>query len=363
MKDGAFVWGRRVQIHNDLIILGMRNRSFIITCLLCLGLAACKSPDTKQGATSGNPIFPGWYADPEGVVFGNEFWIYPTYSSAYGKQVFFDAFSSTDLVTWTKHERILDTSAVKWARQAMWAPAAVKKDDRYFLFFSANDIQRPGRPGYDPNNNINHFGGIGVAVADAPGGPFKDYLGEPLLSEFYNDAQPIDQFVFKDDDGTYYFFYGGWGHCNLGRLNDDFTGFLPWEDGSLFHEITPEGYVEGPFMLKRNGRYYLMWSEGGWTNDSYHVAYALADSPTGPFERMGTILESDTAVATGAGHHSVIQNPGTDDWYMVYHRRPIPNEGRDHRVTCIDRMYFNEDGTIQPVKITFEGVSAITSQE
>jgi hypothetical protein len=101
-----------------------------------------------------------------------------------------------------------------------------------------------------------------------------------------------------------------------------------------------------------------MWSEGGWGNASYRVAYAMANSPRGPFERLGTVLQSDPDVATGAGHNSVINTPGTDDWYVVYHRRPIPNQGRDHRVSCIDRLWFNEDGTIKPVKITFEGVEA-----
>ncbi|WPR74833.1 glycoside hydrolase family 43 protein [Algoriphagus sp. NG3] len=334
----------------------------IMTGALALA-CACSSPKTtkqveKTPELSGNPIFEGWYADPEGIVFGDEYWIYPTFSAGYTDQLHFDAFSSKDLVTWEKHANILDTAAVKWARQAMWAPAAIEKDGKYYLFFSANDIQRPSRPGWDPNNDINHFGGLGVAVADSPGGPFKDHIGEPLLSEFHNDAQPIDQFVFKDTDGTYYMLYGGWSHCNIGKLNADFTGFEPWEDGELFHEITPEGYVEGPFVFIREGKYYFMWSEGGWGNDSYKVAYAMADSITGPWERIDTILESDTTVATGAGHNSVIQKPNSDDWYMIYHRRPIPNEGRDHRVTAVDIMEFNEDGTIKPVKMTFEGVEA-----
>jgi beta-xylosidase len=291
-------------------------------------------------------VFEGWYADPEGIVFGDRYWVYPTYSARYEEQVFFDAFSSPDLVHWTKHPRILDTATVKWAWRAMWAPAAVEKDGRYYFFFAANDIQSAEEPG-----------GIGVAVADDPGGPFEDYLGRPLIDAFHNGAQPIDQFVFQDGD-QYYLFYGGWRHANVALLNDSFTGFVAFEDGSLFREITPEGYVEGPFMLKRNGRYYFMWSEGGWTGDDYHVAYAVADSPVGPFERIGTILEQDPAIATGAGHHSVIQVPDIDEWYIVYHRRPIPNEGRDHRVTAIDRMYFNPDGTIRPVVMTHEGVVA-----
>lgn len=331
---------------------------------MLLLLSACRqTPKKEQNSDmtdavekSGNPIFDGWYADPEGAVFGDEYWIYPTYSDDYGKQVFLDAFSSKDLIDWKKHEHVLDTTIIKWARQAMWAPAIVRKEDTYFLFFSANDIQRPGRDSYDPKNDINHFGGIGIAVADAPGGPFKDYLGKPLIADFYNDAQPIDQFVFRDDDGTYLLFYGGWGHCNLGRLNIDFTAVEPFENGDLFKEITPEGYVEGPFMFKRNGIYYFMWSEGGWTNDTYKVAYAMADTATGPFKRIGTILESDPAIATGAGHHSVINIPKTDDWIIVYHRRPIPNVDRDHRVTCLDKMEFNADGTIKPIQMTFEGV-------
>lgn len=335
----------------------MRHITYSISFLVAF---ACTSPSENRESApefSGNPIFDGWYADPEGVVFGSEYWVYPTFSARYTDQLHFDAFSSSDLVTWKKHERILDTTRIKWARQAMWAPAAIEKDGKFFLFFSANDIQTPDRPSYDPDNDINHFGGIGIAVADNPAGPFQDYLGKPLLSDFYQGAQPIDQFVFKDVEGTHYFFYGGWGHCNLGKLNADFTGFEPWEDGALFHEITPEGYVEGPFMFLRKGTYYLMWSEGGWTNESYKVAYAMADNPTGPFERIGTILEKDT-IATGAGHNSVIQKPGTDEWYMIYHRRPIPNEDRDHRVTCIDVMEFNADGTIRPIQMTHEGVAA-----
>jgi beta-xylosidase len=351
MKDG-----KPAKKGINIITIQMRPFHFIPLLLIVILSACGGTKNLSKSPTSGNPLFEGWYADPEGVVFGHEFWIYPTYSSTYGNQVFFDAFSSKDLIKWKKHEKILDTSIIKWANQALWAPSAIKKGERYFLFFSANDIQRPGGPLWDESNTANHTGGIGIAVANGPAGPYSDYLGKPLVSDFYNGAQPIDQFVFKDTDGTHYIFYGGWGHCNLGKLNNDFTGFLPWEDGSLFKEITPPGYVEGPFMFLRNGKYYLMWSEGGWTNDTYKVAYAMADKATGPFERIGTILESDKEVATGAGHNSAVNVPGTDQWFMVYHRRPIPNLDRDHRVTCMDKLEFNVDGTIKPVKMTFTGV-------
>lgn len=319
---------------------------FYSVCVLVVAACAHKTaPQKGDRQTSGNPLFQGWYADPEAVVFNKEYWIYPTYSAKYSEQVFFDAFSSTDLLQWTKHSRILDTVDVKWARRAVWAPAIVKKGGRYFLFFGANDIQ-----------NNNEQGGIGVAVADKPEGSFKDYLGKPLIDKFYNGAQPIDQFVFRDKDGQYYIIYGGWRHCNIAKLKSDFTGLEPYADGTTFKEITPKGYVEGPFMFMRNGKYYFMWSEGGWTGPDYAVAYAVADTPFGPFERVGRILQQDAAIATGAGHHSVIQ-AAKDQWYIVYHRRPLGDREGNHRVTCIDKMFFDEAGHIKPVKMTMEGVS------
>lgn len=324
----------------------MKNLLYSLLAVTCLGSCSPKIASQSSGKiTSGNPVFPGWYADPEGIIFGKQYWIYPTYSAPYKEQVFMDAFSSKDLVNWTKHERIIDTAAVKWAWRCMWAPSIIHKDNKYFLFFSANDIQ-----------NEKEHGGIGIGVADKPEGPFKDYLGKPLLDKIVNKAQPIDQFVFHDKDGQYYMIYGGWGRCNITKLKNDFTGLVPFEDGNTFREITPKGYVEGPVMFIHNNKYYFMWSEGGWTGPDYRVAYAIGDSPFGPFERIGTILEQDAAVARGAGHHSLLQPPGTKDWYIVYHRRPLGETDGNHRVTCIDKMEFDENGLIKPVKITFEGV-------
>ena len=325
---------------------------------------------SQQKKKSGNPIFPGWYADPEARIFDKTYWVYPTYSDDYGKvnrsnyisdsqlitqkntinpqylkQTFLDAFSSKDMINWKKHPHVLDIKDVKWAAYSIWAPSITKKNGKYYLFFGANDIQ-----------NDKQSGGIGVAVSDKPEGPFKDHIGKPLIDKFYNNAQPIDQFVFRDTDNQYYLIYGGWRHCNIVKLNDDFTGFKSFEDGTIFKSITPDNYVEGPFMILRKGKYYLMWSEGGWTGPDYCVAYAMADSPQGPFKRIGKILEQDPAVAKGAGHHSVINIPNTDDWYIFYHRRPLNTTDGNHRETCVEHMYFEKDGTIKPVKITNEGV-------
>lgn len=303
-------------------------------------------PDPETVGKSGNPILEGWYADPEVIIYGKKYWIFPTYSDEYDKQTFFDCFSSEDLIDWTRHKRILDAERVTWAKRAMWAPSVIEKDGKYYLFFGANDV-KPGQ-----------IGGIGVAVANKPQGPYRDVLGKPLINDIVNGAQPIDQFVFRDDDGTHYMFYGGWRHCNLVKLNDSFTALTPFEDGTTYKEVTPRGYVEGPCMFKRNGKYYFMWSEGGWGGPDYSVAYAISNSVFGPFERIGKILQQDPKVATGAGHHSVMNVPGTDQWYIVYHRRPLSETHPNHRVTCIDRMYFDENGRIKPVKITVEGVQA-----
>jgi len=328
----------------------------------CRSLAACAGIQAR----SGNPILQGWYADPEARIFEGEYWIYPTYSAVYDQQLFFDAFSSPDLITWTKHPRVLDVEHVKWARRAVWAPSIVQKDGWYYIFFGANDIQ-----------NDEQLGGIGVARAKQPAGPFEDYLGKPLVDRFHNGAQPIDPFVFTDDDGTHYLIYGGWKHCNIAKLNADFTGFAPLPDadrrvraesrtdishrdaepgGSTFKEITPAGYVEGSWMFRKEGKYYFMWSEGGWTGPDYAVAYAIGSSPFGPFERAGKILQQDPAVATGAGHHSVLHAPNSSKWFIVYHRRPLGDRDRNHRVVCIDEMHFDASGAIQPVKITMDGV-------
>lgn len=308
-----------------------------------------KPPPTAKNGMSGNPIFPGWYADPEGAIFEGQYWVYPTYSDKYEKQTFFDAFSSPDLVHWTKHPHIFGTQQIKWAKRAMWAPTVIEIKGKYFHIFAANDIQKSGE-----------VGGLGVAVADHPGGPFKDYLGKPLINEFHNGAQPIDPYVFRDPkDNELYLIYGGWRHCNIARLKPDLTGFVPFADGTTFREITPDGYVEGPLMLERNGKYYFMWSEGGWTGPDYCVAYAVADNPAGPFHRIGKILQQDPAVARGAGHHGMLKVPGRDEYYIVYHRRPLTETNGNHRETCIDKLTFDDQGNINPVKITFEGVAPV----
>jgi beta-xylosidase len=112
-------------------------------------------------------------------------------------------------------------------------------------------------------------------------------------------------------------------------------------------------------MFRKDGKYYFMWSEGGWTGPNYSVAYATGDSPQGPFKRVGKVLQQDREIATGAGHHSVLHAGNPERWYIVYHRRPLGETDANHRVTCIDEMHFDKNGAILPIKITKEGVTAL----
>jgi GH43 family beta-xylosidase len=296
-------------------------------------------PD-HETAVAGNPFVDGWYADPDVAVYEGKYWVYPTSSRPYDEQTYLDAFSSDDLVHWTKHPNVLTVANVSWARRAVWAPAPVQRNGKYYLYFGANDIQSNAE-----------LGGIGVAVADRPEGPYVDAIGKPLIGQFVNGAQPIDQDVFVDDDGQAYMYYGGWQHANVVKLNSDMTSLGTFADGSTYKEITPANYTEGSQVFKRGGKYYLMWSEGGWTGPDYSVSYAMSDSATGPFTKVDKILTQDAAVAKGSGHNSVLNVPGTDIWYIVYHRRPLSETDANHRQLALDRMRFNADGTIQHVKM------------
>lgn len=281
--------------------------------------------------TPKNPIFQGWYADPEIHRFGHRYYIYPTFSAEYDRQTFFEVWSSGDLRSWRNEGVILDLADVAWStNRAAWAPTVVERDRAFYMYFSAGD-----------------GAGIGVAKAESPTGPFRDLLGRPLIAEYHFGAQPIDAHAFCDDDGRCYLYYGGWRHAVVVELAADMASFI-----GAFQEITPEDYVEGPFMLKRQGTYYFMWSEGSWGDPTYGVAYARAPSPHGPFERIGTILRGNAEIGTSAGHHSILQIPERGETWIAYHRRPPGETNRHHRVVCLDRLYFDDEGNILPVVLT-----------
>lgn len=194
-------------------------------------------------AYSGNPIIPDWYADPEGRIFEGQYWIFASLSLDYDQQTYFNCFSSQDLVNWTKHERILDFADIPWStNRAAWAPTVAFKNGAYYMYFSAGD-----------------GAGIGVAKStNGPAGPYTDVLGKPLVADVLYGGQPIDAAVFVDDDDRAYLLWGGWSHGLGAELNDDMISFKTEPV-----ELTPPNYVEAPYMIKRNGVYYYMYSVGG----------------------------------------------------------------------------------------------------
>lgn len=278
------------------------------------------------------PILDGFRADPDIRVFGDTYYIYPTSDKPDWQTTDFSCWSSKDLVHWKNEGVILDVAHnLSWANIKAWAPTIVARNGKYYLYFVAN-------------------GRIGVATSDSPNGPFADALGRPLI-----DAKtaafptyPIDPDVFIDDDGQAYLYYGN-GHLAAVKLNPDMISL----DGTPV-EITPKDvaqpFREGIFVIKRKGLYYFMWSVDDAQSDNYRVAYGTSRSPLGPIEipKNNIILQKHGPVK-GTGHHSVINVPGTDRWYVAYHRHAIPDGSGFKRDVCLAKMEFNQDGTIKPM--------------
>lgn len=278
-----------------------------------------------QAQLSGNPLFSG--ADPEIHYFENKYYIYTT--ATYGTQ--FHAYSSIDLTNWQDEGVIMDLYPDSlWAQNNGWAPAVVFHNNKYYFYYTAEAK-------------------IGVAVGDTPIGPFKDTNASPLIATDPKMTDIIDAMVFTDDDGKSYIYYGGSGQSKLSvrTLGADMVSV------SAPTDITPQNYTEGPFMVKRNGIYYMMYSNGYWGNDTYNVQYSTSNSPTGPWTYKGTVLKSNNE-DKGPGHHSVIKIGDCDEYYIVYHR--YENASSGDRKIAIDHMYFNEAGLIEPVNMTNYGV-------
>ena len=292
--------------------------------------------------TINNPIAEGWYADPEARKYNGKYYIYVTQSKPFEEQHNLDMFSSDDLVNWEKHENIICMEDFPHVKNCVWAPTVIEKNGKYYLIFASNNI-----------HTDEEEGGLEIAVSDTPEGPFHSFIKGSLIGEFHNGAQPIDAHLFKDEDETVWLYYGGWSHCNVCRMSEDMTKIVPLEEGSdeTVREITPKDYTEAPCMLKYKGKYFFMWSGGGWVNGSYHVSYAVSDSPLGKFEDAVSILETQLPVADGPGHHGYLYLEESDEFLIVYHRRIPGDTDWNHRILCIDKMKVC-DGSIEPVTMT-----------
>lgn len=286
-----------------------------------------------------NPIIDGFYADPDAAVFDGKIYIYPTTDGNNWESTSFKTFSSTNMEQWTDEGVILDLNDVPWTEgKYAWAPAICEYNGKYYFYYSGNK-------------------NIGVAVSDNPTGPFID-SGKPLVSKEDYDFQVIDPDVFVDDDGTPYLYFGN-SKLMVARLNDDMVSFATEPV-----EITPNCYSEATCVFKRNGIYYYTWSFDDTRSPNYHVRYGKGASPMQKPEGSDIILHRDFAEDKRircTGHHTILNIPGTDEWYIIYHRfsaekygdvDDYSSEAGSHRELCIDRLYFDDEGNILPVKPT-----------
>ena len=312
-----------------------------------------------------NPVLPGFHADPE-VLYSRKTGKYYIYSTTDGvpgwggKQ--YSVFSSDNLRDWTDEGIALQTTGngapvgapgvIPWADGNLWAPAAIERQVgnqlKYFLYYSAKPIGKEAKE-------------IGVAVSDSPTGPFVD-LGHSIVAESpVGWGQQIDVDVFVDPASDKPYLYWGNGYMAGAELKNNMTEVKK----KTIKVLTPEGgtlqdynYREAPYVFYRNGKYYFMWSVDDTGSPNYHVAYGTSDSPLGPItvaKEPIVLIQSPADEIYGPAHNSVIKDPNSDDWYIVYHRinrNYLKDQTGVHRAVCVDKLEFNPDGTIRPVKPT-----------
>jgi arylsulfatase A len=312
------------------------------------GHSAPRLASTTLTMKAPNPIVRHLFtADPSARVFDGRLHVYTSHDrdDAVGyDMVDWWLFSTDDLVTWKDHGAVFKLTGFAWAEKQAWAPDAIAANGKYYLFLPTDRSK------------------IGVAVSDKPDGPFVDAIGAPLIDNATMPeagVEPIDPAILVDDDGTTWLYFG----CRqimVAKLDPSLTKLsgplrkvviltssgepapqaLPGKDPQL-----PAGYGEGPSMFKRDGRYYLVYSNG-WAHGTTLV-YATSDSPTGPFTYQGPVMHP---VACSTHHGMVGEFKGK--WYVFYHTAEVSGGNGYRRSVCVDELTFAPDGQIIPVTAT-----------
>lgn len=336
----------------------------LLSAAVSRGEVLCRCDREGHDLPNGQPVLPGFHADPE-VLYSHQtgrFYIYSTTDGTPGWGGYqFSVFSSQDLRDWTDEGVMLDVRSdqVPWATGNAWAPCIeeVRQADgsyRYYFYFSAH-------------NPVSNRKEISVAVSESPVGPFVA-LDHPIVTDAdrpstQRGGQAIDVDVFRDPVSGKYYLYWGNGFMAGAELSDDMLSIKR----ETIVDLTPKGgtlqswaYREGTYVIWRDGRYYFLWSVDDTGSPNYHVCYATASSPLGPLEldteHYRVIEQRPEDRIYGTAHNSVLQIPGTDEWYIVYHRINADYvDGGDgvpgtHREVCIDRMTFDAEGRIVPVR-------------
>ena len=302
-----------------------------------------------------NPIIRDQFAaDPTARVFNNKVYVYPSHDilpPEGQRQDWFcmedyHVFSSENLTDWTDHGVIVTQNKVPWVRPdsySMWAPDCIERNGKYYFYFPSAP---KGGMGF----------GVGVAIADKPEGPF---VCEP---EPIKGINGIDPCVLLASDGNAYIFWGN-GRCaklkdNMKEIADDTPKEkVKWGErefemyGVNCLKGLPNRQAEGPFAFEYNGNYYLTYP---YVRENTEVlGYAMSKNPMGPYEYKGIIMaEHENGCWTN--HHSIINYKG--QWYLFYHHNDFSPRDDKRRSVCIEKLYFNADGTIKEVKPTMRGV-------
>jgi beta-xylosidase len=321
----------------------VEKKSAMRKIVLLLLLLTCYSYSYSQ-----NPFIRHIYtADPSARVLNDTLWVYPSHdedTATWFSMVDWHVFSTTDMKKWTDHGVIFSVDDISWADRYAWAPDCIGKNDKYYFYYPVEQKD------------------IGVAVADRPNGPFKDPLGKPLISKntpgVVSNRDFIDPAVFIDDDGQAYLFMGQ-NDVNVIKLNEDMISY----DGKVYIVEGAKDFFEAVWVHKYKDKYYLSYSGDG------KILYGMSNNVLGPYEYKGVILEE---MSSGTNHHSIVEFKGK--CYLFYHNSELyfrnhPEEEPKfgwtkgvhpfRRSICVDEMYYNEDGTIQQVIPTVEGVDII----
>lgn len=317
------------------------NRIYLVAAFLLLGAVSGVARKKHDAPGTGNPVIPGYFADPTIKKFGDTYYMYATTDGSGAGFGPAQVWTSKDFVNWT-------LMPMNWPDSHwIWAPDVIRHTDgRYYYFYCQPCI-------------------IHCGVSETPRGPWKNILGESeavlVPDRFVTNAITLDGQTFVDDDGSVYLYWGTWGiykgfGCGAGKMTPDLKGFT---ETRLIPNTEAVDFFEAPFVLKRNGIYYFMYSSGSCHDHTYRVQYATSDHPLGPYEYKGCILETnEDGTVHGPGHHSILKEG--DDYYIVYHRHDNPHSNRGfHRQLCMDKMEFAADGSIRKVIPTHKGVGAL----
>ncbi|MBQ8737646.1 MAG: family 43 glycosylhydrolase [Bacteroidaceae bacterium] len=318
-------------------------------------MLAALSLGTKM-LTAQNPIVQTWFTpDPAPLVVGDRLYVYTGHDEN-GADFFWmnewRIYSTTDMANWTDHGTPLSLASFSWADDRAWAAQCIERNGKYYWYVCAH-------------SKISGGMAIGVAVGNSPTGPFRDAIGKPLFENGSWDH--IDPTVLIDDDGQAWLYWGN-PHIYYLKLNEDMISYSG-ELGMI--DLTEEGfgapapkhrkkdvkykdsYTEGPWIEKRNGKYYLLYAAGGVPE---HIAYSMSDTPTGPWKYMGEIMPLQNT-GSFTNHCGVTEYKGHN--YFFYHTGKLPGGGGFGRSSAVEEFRYNADGTYPVINATADGVVPI----